>query len=412
MYFGFVILGIFHLALAAFHELFSPNNLYTVHLVSLFFLFYYFRKDKYVLPLIIFSSTYTLYLFPYFYFDLPYHYLVKTQTPDLTIRALAYQYTFYYLFFALRASNRSVEYHFPQLKLSKYAFFALVSFLLIMLVVNILKAPPNIGASYDGKNNSTVWIEYSFIFLVLLCSTTLSKKYRFVVTFVLLSYLIYPFLYSRRLQMIMVFLLIYYRYYGPKIRVITVYISAIAVFIILRIFESLRMGVAPTLLSLLITTNADGVTGSNQGGVMVSNTIYLYLVDIGVFDWTFRLKSLLGNLITGFVPGNFNFSETYINLRALEHMPLPGNGGYTAVYLYLWLGAGGVICVSLFLGYLTFSKRPVWVLRSLPLAILMTFPRLHSYNFLATIKVITGLLVLYMILNTVRRKVGGDVNKN
>ena len=398
--------------IAVFSNLFLPSSLYTLHLFSLSFLFFYFRVDKYVLPLIIFSSTYTLYLLPYFYFNLPYHYLVKTQTPELTIRALAYQYTFYYLFFAFRASNRSVQYSFPRLKLSKNAFFALVSFLLIMLVINILISPPNIGIAYDGKNNSTVWIEYSFIFLVLLCCTTLSEKYRYVVIFVLLLYLMYPFLYSRRLQMIMVILLIYYRYYGPKMRVMTIYIATIAVFIVLRVFESVRMGVAPTLLSLLITTNADGVTGSNQGGVMVSNTIYLYLIDIGVFDWSFRLKSLLGNLITGLVPGNFNFSETYVNLRALEHMPLPGNGGYTAVYLFLWTGVVGIICGSLFLGYLTFTKRPFWVLQSLPLAIFMTFPRLHSYNFLATIKVITGLLILYMILNTVRRKLVTDVNKN
>lgn len=412
IFFIFIFLGLLHLAISIFYNLFSQADLFVVHLFSLLFLLFYFRSDKYVLPLLIFGSTYTLYLIPFFYFDLPYHYLVQTQTPELTIRALAYQFTFYYLFFSFRASSRTHEYNFPQLKFSKITFLALTAFLLLMLFINIGMSPPRLGVSYDGSNNSTVWIEYSFIVLVLLCCSTLSQKYRYLVLFVLLLYLIYPLLYSRRLQMIMVLLLLYYRFYVSRLSIFSIYLGMIVVFFGLRIFESLRMGVTPSLLSLLITTNSEGVTGSNQGGVMVSNTIYLYLIDTGIFDWSFRLKSFLGNLVTGLLPGRFNFSETYVNLRALENMPLPGNGGFTAVYLFLWMGEMGVIIVSIILGYLTFTKNSHWVLRAFPLAIFVTFPRLHSYNFLATTKVVTILLIVYLCLNTVRSRMANNVNKN
>ena len=408
----FILLGLLHLTISIFYNLFSATDLFSAHLFSLVFLLFYFRSDKYVLPLLIFASTYTLYLIPYFYFNLPYHYLVQTQTPELTIRALAYQFTFYYLFFSFRASSRTHVYNFPQLKLSKVAFFALTAFLLLMLLINIGISPPRLGVAYDGSNNSTVWIEYSFIFLVLLCCSTLSQKYRYLVFFVILCYMIYPLLYSRRLQFIMVLLLFYYRFYVSRLRVSSIFLGIITAFVGLRIFESLRMGVSPSLLSFFITTNSNGVTGSNQGGVMVSNTIYLHLIDIGIFDWSFRLKSFLGNLVTGLLPGSFNFSETYVNLRALENMPLPGNGGFTAVYSFLWMGEMGVIFISILLGYLAFTKNSYWVLRAFPLAIFMTFPRLHSYNFLATIKVMTILLIVYLILKTVRSRMANNVNKN
>ena len=163
------------------------------------------------------------------------------------------------------------------------------------------------------------------------------------------------------------------------------------------------MGVAPTLSSFFITTNVDGVSGSNQGGVMVSSTVYLELIERGIFDWSFRIASFAGNVLTGILPGSVNFSQTYINISALNFMALPGNGGFTAVYMFLWLGPVGVFCISWFLSAACFPRTLNYLTVPAMLSILMTFPRLHSYNFLITIKLLTLISVIVLFLSLSRK---------
>lgn len=372
----------------------NHNVYYLVHLFSLFLFFLLYFNDKYILPLLLFFSSYTLYLIPFFVFEIPYHYLTQTQTLSNTLFVLTIHYMFFSLFLMFYKKNKfNFDY---RLSISSFSFFIIIAFVLLMLPLNIALKPPSSISSYTGEITTSVWVEYSYPFLILLCVSSLRDKYRSLVLIVLILYAIYPLLYSRRLQFIMVSLLIYYTFFINRISFWHVFTFSLFTFIFLRLFESLRMGVTPTINSLILTTNDAGVIGSNQGGVVVSSTVYLHLINTDIFDLYFRLKSLLGVIVTGILPKFLNFKETYINICALNYLPLPGNGGFTSIYFYLWFGLPGVIIFSLLLGKLAFSSSGYYGL-PLSLSVFMTFPRLHSYNLLLTVKVCTILFILLFI---------------
>jgi hypothetical protein len=143
--------------------------------------------------------------------------------------------------------------------------------------------------------------------------------------------------------------------------------------------------------------------GNNQGGVLVSSTVYLQLIQDGIFNMETRLKSFLGFLFSPIIPSSFNFEETYINLFAIKYRPLPGNGGFPGVYTYIW---GGYFLLVLFAYFI--RKKFLWGFGRVDYAItaflFCTFPRWHSYNLIILIKLLFWMIILISICDTLTKK--------
>ena len=364
-------------------------------------LIYRFRNNQLTIIYLFFSFTYILYIQLYYYFDIPYHYLIETQSLINTNTALILHIAFTTMLF-LGQSEGFQDFRNMSTRNSSLVFYTNIFILLIMFPISIILSPPELGQNYTGEIQSSVWIEYCIIFMLiagLYASKPMEKKILFVV---LLIYLLLPMLYERRLQFIMYSLVIFAFYFNQRFSNKFIFISLISGFVLLRWYASLRMGTGLSIYSSIASVDEDGIMGNNQGGVFVSSTVYIQLIKDGIFDSLFAIKSFLGLLISFILPASINLSETYINLSALNYRPLPGNGGFPGVYFYLWGGFVGCLLGGLLFRYLLFRKSGRLTLAT-SLLLFVTFPKWHSYSLLIAVKLGVWLMIFLAIFDFIYR---------
>tara|TARA_B100000989_G_scaffold278780_1_gene240861 strand:+ start:2477 stop:3727 length:1251 start_codon:yes stop_codon:yes gene_type:complete len=364
-------------------------------LVQYFVLFNRFKRNQLTLIFLFFSFTYVAYIQLYYFFDIPYHYLVETQSlVNTNIVSLLHIAFITVMFFGKKESFENFQNlhprHFP------LVFYANILILLIMLPVSLVQYPPQYGQFYTGEIQSSVWIEYCIIFMLVAYLYASSISQRRVLLCVLVIYLFYPLLYDRRLQFILYCLIIFALYFNGRFSNKSFLISLVSGFILLRWYASFRMGTGLTVLDSVYAVSDDGVMGNNQGGVFVASTVYVQLVKDGIFDIFFSIKSALGVLLSFMLPSSLNLSETYINLEALNHRSLPGNGGLPGVYFYLWGGFMGCLLGGLLFRFLVFGSRSRLAL-AMSLLMFVTFPKWHSYSLLIVVKLGVWLMIFLAV---------------
>jgi len=134
---------------------------------------------------------------------------------------------------------------------------------------------------------------------------------------------------------------------------------------------------------------------SNQGEVFYSSTLLIALVNEDVIDVFYRLKSLIGNIISLFMPSRFVFEEADIIWIASRRLGGTGGGGLLTSYFYLWLGPIGVFLIGNYISTI-FNKlyyNTNKYFKYYSILVLSTAPRWYAYKPLALFK-----LSLYVVI--------------
>ncbi|MBE8607849.1 O-antigen polysaccharide polymerase Wzy [Vibrio sp. OPT10] len=371
-------------------------------------LMYRYRYNDVVFIFLFFSLLYPLYLTAYYFFDIPYHYLTEYQTYENTTFVFLCHFTFInVMFFSLEAEESNHLRFKIKKRENKLVFYTLLAFLIVMLPIAVVISPPSIGASYTGEVQSSIWLEYCLVFIIIAgcySSTLTQEKSLKLVSFI---YMLLPLLYGRRLQFIMVSLATFILFYSGRIKTKYILMLAIFGFLSLRIFASVRMDVSMSFVNSIMSIDEDGIMGNNQGGVVVSAVTYYELIKQDIFDFKFRLLSLVGTFTSIFLPYSLNIKEAYINFEALKHIPIPGNGGLPGVYLYLWGGIPGIILGAYLLNRLLKNVSNSRIIAIYVVFMMSTFPRWHSYNMFILVKMGFWLVLILTVIDFFNKRMKG-----
>lgn len=122
-----------------------------------------------------------------------------------------------------------------------------------------------------------------------------------------------------------------------------------------------------------------------------------------LFDVYFRFKSLLGTFVGTFLPSSLNFEEAYVNLYTMKFTPIPGNGGFTSIYLYVWGGLLGVIIGGFLFNYFLRNPHNSRLIFIYMIFVFATFPRWYSYNMFILLKMGFWLMFFLAVADTINK---------
>jgi len=208
-------------------------------------------------------------------------------------------------------------------------------------------------------------------------------------------------LYGKRLAFLMIGLLIYNLFFSGKLKTKSLITMLFSGFLLLRLFALIRVGITnfnPLFLILGITS--ENIMSNNHGGVIVCSVTYFGLLKEGVFDVMFRIKSLLGVVLGVFLPSSLTYEEAFINLYTLKYAAIPGNGGLTSIYFFVWGGLIGVFIAGWIFNRLIRNKNYSRLVLVYLIFMFSTFPRWYSYNILILVKMGFWLILFLAFADT------------
>lgn len=154
---------------------------------------------------------------------------------------------------------------------------------------------------------------------------------------------------------------------------------------------------------LLFGLKENGEYSNNQGGVTAASVAYLGLVKNDTFDLKFRIISFISQFVVSFLPSSLSPDETFINIEAMKYTPIPGNGGFTTTYFYLFLGPIGVIFFSYIFRVMLSIRNHSTFIMLVPILTLTLFPRWMVYSIFPYIKIVVWSLIFYGTLKIFKK---------
>ncbi len=368
-------------------------------------LMYRYKQHDFIVIFLIFSIFYWIYLLPYYYFRIPYHYLLEYQKIDYTNFIVFMQLLFLRIMFLginpkkIITPKNGIIY-----RNNNIVFFIFSSVIIILIPIILITTPLTLSHNYSIESKSSILLEYVIIFIIIasIYANTSIKRYYIIVLSMI--YMVLPLLYGKRLAFLMIILLIFNLFFTSKFKLRYILMGVIIGFIFIRVYAGIRIGMENiNLSSFLLGVSDDGVMSNNQGGVIVCSVTYYGLIENGIFDFMVRLKSLIGTLIGTVLPSSFNFEEAYINLYTMKYAQIPGNGGLTSIYLYIWGGYLGVLIGGLIFNYLIRNSQKSRLLYIYIIFVFATYPRWYAYNMFILLKMGFWLMFFLAIADTINK---------
>ena len=364
--------------------------------------FFRFKKIDFLFIFLFFGFFYWIYLIPYYFFNLPYHYLLTYQTLNYTTTVILLQSVFLRLiFFNLSSKNLKPFSDYIIYRKHDIVYLLFFCFLILIIPVILITTPITLDSNYSIETKSSILTEYSIIFLLILGLYSDSKRKKIMTLLISGVFLFIPLLFGKRLAFLMIGLLIYNLFFSGKYKIKTLIIMLFSGFILLRLFALVRIGISnfdPLFLILGITS--ENIMSNNHGGVIVCSVTYFGLLKEGIFDLIFRIKSLLGILFGVFLPSSFTFEEAFINLYTLKYVAIPGNGGLVSIYFFVWGGLIGVFIGGWIFNRLIRNQNNSRLVFVYLIFMFSTFPRWYSYNILILVKMGFWLILFLAFADT------------
>lgn len=395
-----------------FFNLFDTSSLllgqiiFCVSIVSNIQLLFKYRNISIFVVFLLFTLIHIVYIAVYYFFDIPYHYITKLQTLYNTNTVFLIQFIILRLFFVGINPNTFIS---PYIRVSKknnsFVFWGII-FVLIILIPISNSGLSAVSSNYSIETKSSIWFEYSVIFVIvasLYANNSLKKN---SLIFMAVIYMLMPLLYGKRLAFLMMFLTIFNLFYSSKIKTKYIFIFFILGFTFLRVFAQIRTTGLQNLdvFSLILSINEDSEVLSNgPGGVLVASVTYFDLVQQGIFDAWFSVKSFIGMFTAIVLPSSLNIPETYINSEALKYENIPGNGGFPGVYFYIWGRFVGVFIGGLLINYFLKKSQNSFYFAVYGVFLLSTFPRWYTYNMHVLIKMGAWLMIFTLISKLLKK---------
>lgn len=373
-----------------------------------------YRSQNALLIINLFLLTYWFALVPFFIYGIHYHIYDTYQTFELTTQVVLMQMIFQRLITTEKTCTRiSIN----NICINKSANIFLASILVAFSfnLFTVLSSRTILSVGYENSfNEGTILLEYVVIPLLVACvHCRLKSKLEISLLFIAIVFsMLLPLLYGKRLPFIlcgMIFYLFFLESKLSKEKLIGLVLLALISVQILGVIRDSEYSF--TINYLLFGLKENGQYSNNQGGVTAASVAYLGLVKDGVFDSSFRLTSFVSQFVTAFVPSSMAPDETFVNIEAMKHTPIPGNGGFTTTYAYLFLGPLGVVLFSFFFRKMLSIRVNSTLIMLIPLITITLFPRWMVYSIFPYVKVLIWASIFYILLKAVKCFLGQVKNE-
>lgn len=368
-----------------------------------------FKSENALLIINLFLLTYWLALVPFFMYGINYHIYDTYQTVELTTKVVLMQVIFQRLITTPKACKR-IDISNIHIRKSKSMFYLAIIIACTFNLFTIIVSKTILSVGYENSfNEGTVLLEYVVIPLLIACfHCDESKKVEvYVMLSIVLCSMLLPLFYGKRLPFIlcgMVFYLFFLENKLSKSKLIYLVLFTLLSVQVLGVIRDSEYSFS--INYLLFGLKENGEYSNNQGGVTAASVAYLGLVKDGVFDLSFRLISFGSQFVTAFIPSSMAPDETFINVEAMKYTPIPGNGGFTSTYSYLFLGPVGVILFSAFFRFILSIRTNSVLIMLFPILTLVLFPRWMVYSIFPYIKILIWALIFYISLSFFKKFLG------
>ena len=330
-------------------------------IINIFSIFRIGKKFEHFQPgliMLIFFSTYIIYLIPLFYFDMPIASHTEFADKTLYLKTLQLLTLFFVSFnlFLKKTVNSIFKIKNSVHKIISNPLFYLFYFIqLIIIVLGFKNGTSIIGESnsYEAytnnlENQNGLW-EYFYIIYFLSFVFSREKNHKYLLYFTFLLYCYVSLTRGYRIQMIEMILLFFICFldgiFNNKYLIFFSFLSLIFMeifgilknigsFNIIRITESFN-----NLNSLFVT---------NQTEVFYSTTAVIALKQSHILGLTVQIETFFGFLINFLIPSGFMWNGS----RLLDHVSKYsqiGGGGFCFGYAYFWFGYFGIILLTFYL---------------------------------------------------------------
>jgi hypothetical protein len=250
------------------------------------------------------------------------------------------------------------------------------------------------GGAYGSAEKSTLNEYFIMFFLFLILSLPkYNFRYASLLAILALSYSLKNFLYGGRIEVLQLFLLIFYVFYvfNKKIKYKWFYLFVFFAFYVNEVTTAVRSNPVDFFsgsyweylnpISFFKGDNDLGYLASNQGDVLQSSARLLGLIENNVLGLWERIFSFLSYIFSPIIPATV--LPEYSNLASYKQdLYKSGGGGLIGAYFFVWLGFVGPIFIGLFIGYFIkcfYTKKSIYY-KIYGATLLITFPRWYAYN--------------------------------
>jgi len=263
------------------------------------------------------------------------------------------------------------------------------------------------GASERSK---TSLFEYSIVFFLLaLFFSNDYKSTKLLLWAMVIYFSLKCLLYGGRIEVIQIVLAFLYaqtnffRTWSLKKLYSCLFIAVIFLIIIARIRINplliFTLFEAPMVLFNFSPISKTGIVSSNYGDVLQASARMIGLVDTGIWNLEFRIRSFISYVFNIFFFGTEFKDEANLALRDQQTYGV-GGGGLIAAQFYVWLDWLGPILSGVFVGGIIRKGLRLNAHKTLFIyvfTLLVTFPRWYAYGPLALVKIAVITTVFYIL---------------
>lgn len=363
-------------------------------------LLFKFRKSQILVIFYIFTATYWLYLFFYFFLDIPYSTYTSYQNFENSVYILRLQSLFFIILGSLiKAPNRKSKIVHKIKRKNNYIIFS--GCMIIMVFINIIGLKGNniFKMSYGEEAVGSPLLEYYIIFFIIAYIYSKNSKVKDnILILINILYVMNLFAHGLRLVSIQILMMTFILFFDMKFKLKYIILGSTFAFFFVSAWASIRVGYIGDWKEIFGIY--DGVLQSNQGDVFQASAVHVGMARDNIFDINYRVKAFIGIFANIILPSNLQVKETLLN-QNLGTFSV-GGGGLISGYLYVYMGYLGVIIVPAILAYfinktITSKESNNQVSIIYGIFILITFARWYPYSIFILIKIGFWLILIYKI---------------
>ncbi|EGR0524531.1 hypothetical protein FG062_12315 [Vibrio cholerae] len=265
--------------------------------------------------------------------------------------------------------------------------------------------------------------EYSLVFLIVSLLFSGGGRKEVAVCYIATSYfIIKSLLYGGRIEVIQAVLALayfqtrFFNHWSLKKLYISLFLGFLVILVAGRIRTNPMILIDifsnPLVLFDFSHESKHRVVSSNYGDVLQASARMIGLVDSGVWDVSFRVKSFFSYLFNIFLFGTE--MKEYSNISLLDQNRYgAGGGGLISAQYYVWLGWIGPVVAGSFLGFCikigSCVKANNYAFVYM-FALLVTFPRWYAYSPISFTKFSLTVLLVYFMFKQLQRWVAKPVS--
>lgn len=378
---NFILFGIYFLFSILTDRINKFSSILLIYNISLHLIILYNSRRSQVLTIFwVFSLTYSLYLIPYFFMGVFMSSDIQFQTSALTVKTLNLHTLFVLLIhiFSKRINPENIRIIDTITKRKNDLIFYPLIVLIILITLTSIRGRTLLdGAIYGETGAGSSLTEYVYILYIVSFLYSHGKKEKLILLCVGFFYFFRVMLFGGRIAGLQMVLLIFLLFYENRFSNFLIYIGSMLGLLAMETLGALRFGIT----KINFFDFSKGLFVTNQTDIFYSSLASVGLIDNGIYDFSFRLKSFLGFLLGIFIPSKYTFPEANLPVFTQQHTYV-GGGGLISVWLYVWLGVVGVVTISILISHImncSYENTSV-IFKTYIILLFSTYPRWYGYT--------------------------------